>query len=54
MLAIADERAGKVLAGEHPSAGYMRHRPRACGAPLPGLREVLREPDAHGQSITTT
>lgn len=48
MLATADGGAGEVLAGEHTAAGHLRHRAAARRAPLPRVRQVLREPDAHG------
>lgn len=49
MLSTADERAGEVLAGEHPAAGHLRHRAEPRRATLRRVRQVLREPGAHGQ-----
>lgn len=48
MLAAADDGAGEVLAGEHPAAGHLRHRAPARRAALRRVRQVLREPGAHG------
>lgn len=48
MLAAADDGPRKVLAGEHPTAGHLRHRAAARRGALPRLRQVLREPGADG------
>lgn len=49
MLATADGGAGAMLAGEHPAARHLRHRAEARAGALPRVRQVLREPAAHGE-----
>lgn len=51
MFAIINERVGEVLAGEHLTARHLRHRAGTCREAFRCLRQILREPDPHGQSI---